>query len=114
QSIRRNADVLWRGSDHIASLSVARDGKTSAVIRDSATHPPEVWVGPIGAWTQRTHANDAYHPSWGEAQSIEWTSEPFHVQGWLLYPADYSPAKRYPMIVQIHGGPAAAVPNRWP
>lgn len=114
QNIRRGAETLWRGTDPIGSLSVAADGKTSAVIRSSANRPPEVWVGPIGAWTQRTHANDGYHASWGEAKSVEWDNDSFHVQGWLLYPADYSPAKTYPMIVQIHGGPAAAALNRWP
>ncbi len=106
--------VLWQGTDHIASLSIAADGKTSAVIRSSGTQPPEVWVGPIGDWTQRTHVNDGYKASWGPAKSIEWTSDAFHVQGWLLYPPDYSPAKKYPMVVQVHGGPAADALNRWP
>jgi dipeptidyl aminopeptidase/acylaminoacyl peptidase len=27
------------------------------------------------------------------------------VQGWLAFPPDFSPAKRYPIILDIHGGP---------
>lgn len=27
------------------------------------------------------------------------------VQGWIAYPPDFSPAKRYPLILDIHGGP---------
>ena len=38
-------------------------------------------------------------PLWGKAKSIDWTSEGFHVQGWLLLPAHYDPAKKYPLIV---------------
>jgi len=36
------------------------------------------------------------------------------VQGWLLYPANYDPHKTYPMIVQVHGGPAWGVMSSWP
>jgi dipeptidyl aminopeptidase/acylaminoacyl peptidase len=35
------------------------------------------------------------------------------VQGWLLMPKDYDPNKKYPLIVEVHGGPAAAVTARW-
>jgi dipeptidyl aminopeptidase/acylaminoacyl peptidase len=27
------------------------------------------------------------------------------VEGWLLYPPDFDPAKKYPLILDIHGGP---------
>ena len=33
------------------------------------------------------------------------------IQGWILKPPDFDPAKRYPLIVQIHGGPHAAYGN---
>lgn len=35
------------------------------------------------------------------------------IQGVLLYPLNYEPGKRYPLIVYIHGGPEAAVKNGW-
>jgi dipeptidyl aminopeptidase/acylaminoacyl peptidase len=35
------------------------------------------------------------------------------VQGWLLYPRDYDPAKRYPMLVAVHGGPAWIATPTW-
>src|ERR1019366_3663398 len=38
-------------------LSLARDGLTSAVIRESFDSPPEVWAGPIGAWNRLTNVN---------------------------------------------------------
>ena len=36
------------------------------------------------------------------------------VQGWLLYPRDYRPERRYPMVVSVHGGPASARTPSWP
>ena len=38
----------------------------------------------------------------------------FNVQGWLLYPANYDPAKKYPLIVYVHGGPSSATLPHWP
>ena len=55
---------------------------------------------------QITHYNDDLKPSWGKAESVEWKNDGFDVQGWLLYPADYDPAKKYPLIVKVHGGPS--------
>lgn len=73
------------------SLSLASDGQTSAVIRDSWAHPPEIWAGTVGEWKQITHANDAMHPAWGEMKSMHWKNDGMTIQGWLLYPADYDP-----------------------
>jgi dipeptidyl aminopeptidase/acylaminoacyl peptidase len=63
--------------------------------------------------TQLSHFNDGVEPSWGRSVSLAWTSENFHVQGWLMLPKDYDPAKKYPLIVEVHGGPAAAVLATW-
>ena len=112
--------TLWTGPDVITAgggltnLSLARDGKTSAVIRDSFAYPPEVWVGPIGEWTQVTRINQDLQPSWGAVKSVHWSSDEFRIQGWLLYPRDYHPNLRYPMVVLVHGGPASASRAQWP
>jgi dipeptidyl aminopeptidase/acylaminoacyl peptidase len=60
-----------------------------------------------------THLNQDQKPVWGKSVSLDWTNEGFHVQGWLLLPKDYDPAKKYPMIVLVHGGPAAAAQASW-
>lgn len=85
-----------------------------AFIRSSFEHPEEVWAGPLNSLKQITHYNDALKPSWGKTESIKWTNDGFQVQGWLLYPANYDPAKKYPMIVYVHGGPSAATQPHWP
>jgi dipeptidyl aminopeptidase/acylaminoacyl peptidase len=36
------------------------------------------------------------------------------IQGWLLYPVNYDPSKRYPMVVSVHGGPGAEEKPSWP
>jgi dipeptidyl aminopeptidase/acylaminoacyl peptidase len=35
------------------------------------------------------------------------------IQGWIVKPPDFDPAKRYPMILEIHGGPFANYGDRF-
>jgi dipeptidyl aminopeptidase/acylaminoacyl peptidase len=112
------AETIWtgdeslRGGDDVVSTSI--DGKTIASIRSSWTRPPEVWAGPAAEWTQRTHANDGLKPLWGKTEKMHWKSDDFDVQGWLMYPVNYEPSKKYPMVVSVHGGPAASKKPAWP
>ncbi len=113
-------DSLYSGADHATlgtwgpSASVSNDGKISAAIRSSFSAPPEIWAGPNGAWKQITQRNKGVAAAWGEAKSIHWKSDSYQVQGWLIYPANFDPSKKYPLIVEVHGGPSAAVLSSWP
>ena len=117
---RGNRQNLWAGPELISagngevSLSLAADGKQSAVVRSSALRPPEVWVGPVGAWKQYTQANREVKAQWGEARTVHWKSDQFQVQGWLWLPGDYDAKRKYPLVVHVHGGPAAACSPGWP
>jgi dipeptidyl aminopeptidase/acylaminoacyl peptidase len=110
----------WMGAETIAAdggspaLSLSRDGKTSAMIRHSFERPPEVWAGPIGEWKPITNVNHGARRRWGETKCLHWKCDAEDVQGWLLYPRDYDPKKRYPMVVSVHGGPASARRPAWP
>ena len=114
--------TLWTGPESIAArggsfgqnLSPSRDGTVTALIRQSLADPPEVWAGAIGAWKPLTRANAAVRPAWGEARSLHWPSDGRTIQGWLLYPRDYNPEARYPLVVAVHGGPAWARTPAWP
>jgi dipeptidyl aminopeptidase/acylaminoacyl peptidase len=63
--------------------------------------------------TQLTHLNDGVEPAWGKSVSLTGRATRFNVQGWLMLPKDYDPAKKYPLIVEVHGGPASAVMAQW-
>ncbi|HKV26102.1 MAG TPA: S9 family peptidase [Candidatus Acidoferrum sp.] len=111
---------LYRESGQITAgawginLSLSRDAKNSAVIRSSYGAPPEVWAGATGKWTQITQLNKNLKPGWGDAKSVHWKNGGFEVQGWLLYPRPFDANKKYPLVVQVHGGPGAAVLSEWP
>jgi dipeptidyl aminopeptidase/acylaminoacyl peptidase len=111
---------LWRGQEQLSAgswgtnISLAADGKSSAVIRSSLSDPPEIWAGAIGYWKQLTQRNAAVKSGWGETRSIHWKNDGYDVQGWLTYPKDFDPAKKYPMVMRVHGGPGEAVQSVWP
>ena len=108
-------DTKWEGGESIhASLddsSLALASRTAdasgVVVRESWRKPAELWAGPIGKWTQLTHIN---HPvddiATSRVEDMKWQNAGFQIQGWLLFPHNYDPAKKYPMLVSIHGGPA--------
>jgi dipeptidyl aminopeptidase/acylaminoacyl peptidase len=47
--------------------------------------------------------------SLGEAEEIRWTSsaDDLEIQGWIVKPPGFDPSKKYPLILEIHGGPFA-------
>jgi dipeptidyl aminopeptidase/acylaminoacyl peptidase len=102
------------GAGSLEMRVAVSNSKNIAFVRTSFSEPPEVWAGPLMDLKQVTHANDALKPLWGEAKSIDWTNDKYNVQGWLLLPAHYDPAKKYPLVVYVHGGPSAANMPRWP
>jgi dipeptidyl aminopeptidase/acylaminoacyl peptidase len=113
-------ETLWHGDDllHLAgnfpNFSLAADGKTSASIQSTWAIAPEIWSGPWGSWTPLTHANTEQKPQWGKAEKVKWTQSGMPVEGWLLYPDHFDAAKRYPMVVSVHGGPASMRGASWP
>ncbi len=51
----------------------------------------------------------------GEVEEIwyESSKDKRKIQGWLLKPPDFDPAKKYPLILEIHGGPFANYGDRF-
>jgi dipeptidyl aminopeptidase/acylaminoacyl peptidase len=103
------------------SLSSSADHSIFVFRASTFDHPTEVYAAKPGTVMsaglegviQLTHINDGVEPGWGKSVSLNWKSDGFHVQGWLMLPKDYDPAKKYPLIVEVHGGPAAAVVAHW-
>jgi dipeptidyl aminopeptidase/acylaminoacyl peptidase len=70
-------------------------------------------LGRTDRWIRLTRANP-----WADSirlaryETVRWRSaDGTEVEGILTYPLDYDPARRYPLITDIHGGPAAAYVN---
>ena len=116
-------DQRWSGEGRLTSggvlsslLSASTDGRTVAGVYESFSHPPEVMLlapdspnlAPV------TSRNAKLTPAWGQAKSITWKNEGQEIQGWLLYPRVFDPAKKYPLVVNVHGGPSSIALSHWP
>ncbi len=116
----RSQRELWRAPQMIwansligfapgdAGISLSRDGKQSAVIRQSYTSPPEIETGAPGKWKRISAFNAGVRPLTGKATNVFWKSDEFSIQGMLIAPPVVEPGKRYPLVVNVHGGPAFA------
>ena len=102
-----------------ASVSANEDDESGRIIinySDPRT-PPTLYtvpsareLGTRSAWVQLTEANPWVRDvALGSAEEITWTSsDGRRVGGVLVKPVGYAAGRRYPLIVAIHGGPAAA------
>jgi dipeptidyl aminopeptidase/acylaminoacyl peptidase len=88
------------------------DGAIAASVHEDFEHAPRIVAGRLPKLAPITHDNDGFAPQVG-ARSISWTNDQFNVQGWLLSPLKIEAGKKYPMVVVVHGGPAAAATPRF-
>jgi uncharacterized protein YbbC (DUF1343 family)/dipeptidyl aminopeptidase/acylaminoacyl peptidase len=115
--VRSNA--VRQVTNERASLSVNVDDDSRAVLISyaDARTPPTLFtaddiakVSSRAAWRQLTDANpQARDLALGDEEEVTWKStDGSMVAGVVTRPVGYQPGRRYPLIVAIHGGPAAA------
>jgi dipeptidyl aminopeptidase/acylaminoacyl peptidase len=80
---------------------------------DEPTRAGDVWTLPIGGGTPAriTGVFDSFERDFRlpREEKIEWKSaDGTPIEGLLLYPLDYEAGRRYPLVVQLHGGPGEA------
>jgi dipeptidyl aminopeptidase/acylaminoacyl peptidase len=82
-------------------------------LNETSSRPGELFAldpakGAMGMARRLTHFNDALMTrlALGKTESREFTgAEGDRVQMWVTYPPDFDPAKKYPLVQLLHGGP---------
>ena len=113
----RTTRMLWQEpvgamANRDGRFVFSADGRVAASVTEDFEHAPHILAGRLPALAAITHDNDGYAPQVA-AQSVAWTSDGLAVQGWLVGPRNVDAGKTYPMVVQVHGGPSAAVTPRY-
>ncbi len=105
----------YSGGDY----SVSRDGSVAFTL-STPSIPSEVAVattGPAAATKTLTSLNAALlaNRQIGKVEEIWYKSskDQRNVQGWIITPPGFDPAKKYPLILEIHGGPFANYGDRF-
>jgi len=94
---------------YLADVSFTKDFKTIAIAADDPTHMIELFVSSTDKFSPRKLTDmTAQVADWklGSAEVVSWKSQDgATIEGVLRKPADFDSAKKYPLLVVIHGGP---------
>ncbi len=102
----------YPGLDEVVrSVSLSADGSRIGVVAESPTTLREVYLGDTDE-RSLPRITDASRQvaGWrlGTREVIEWrASDGLPIEGVLIKPDDFDPARRYPLLVVVHGGPRA-------
>jgi dipeptidyl aminopeptidase/acylaminoacyl peptidase len=103
---------LTRGNQAVEEFAASADGNTVVVDVSTPTMLDELFVvGKDGSQRQITNLNGALFSELNltEPEEIWYTSfDGKKIQAWIQKPPEFDPAKKYPLILNIHGGPHAA------
>ncbi len=91
-TVSRKGTVAYTGggADHLPEVYLAHDGKTQRLTDLNSELLTEVSIGKLSALPVKSSA---------DGRSID---------AWELLPPNFDPAKKYPLILEIHGGPYAS------
>lgn len=110
-------ESLTEGDHDIVAYSAAANGSAIAATLSTQTNIGDIVVydapagRPAGAPRPITRVNDDLFKDIAQSAPEEiWytTFDGRNIQGWILKPPDFDAAKKYPLILEIHGGPHAA------
>ncbi|MFT5431178.1 MAG: dipeptidyl aminopeptidase/acylaminoacyl peptidase, partial [Myxococcota bacterium] len=100
----------------LTKLSLANDGRSFAAVGESPAHPREPFRGVLGKKAKKL----TDHNPWikkvrmAKQEVIRHNAKDgLELEGILIWPLDYKEGTRYPLVLQVHGGPESFVPNGW-
>jgi dipeptidyl aminopeptidase/acylaminoacyl peptidase len=106
-------EALTTGDHEVASYSASRDASKMALVISSAVNVGDLFLldAASGKLTQLTRFNDELFSKLDVPAPEEIWYNSFdgkRIQAWIQKPPGFDPSKKYPFILQIHGGPHAA------
>ncbi len=100
--------------------TLSRDGSTVAYTLSDLQHPADVYVAHVGATLLEPKKLTDHNPqvaalTLGRGEVVKWKStDGMEIEGVLIYPVGYRAGTRYPLVAEIHGGPAGAWTESFP
>ena len=102
--------------EYIYGYDVAESGEFALITLSNPTHIGELYIQTIATGERQalTHFNETFEKEVDlvSPEAIVYEgAEGWNVHGWLMKPAGYVQGEKYPLIVEIHGGPHAMYAN---
>ena len=100
---------IYGGNVQLTAMCMSPDASLAAVVSVSTNAPSNIEVVkiPSGEAKKITNYNDDYlsEHSLGKLDKFELERAGFQIQSRVMLPPDFDESKKYPMILEIHGGP---------
>ena len=100
----------------VEALDFDRAGGHLALAAATPEHPAELFQrGSSGAWRRVTRSNPALEGvRLAKQEVIEWEgADGWRISGVLTRPIDFEEGRRYPLVLQVHGGPEGTSFDGW-
>jgi dipeptidyl aminopeptidase/acylaminoacyl peptidase len=110
-------DPVTAGHQEVMAYTASTGASTVAFIRSTQTVIGDLYVADVAAAAtpkQLTRFNDELFGqlTMNEPEEIWYQSfDGKRIQGWILKPPSFDPSTKYPLILEIHGGPHSAYGN---
>jgi dipeptidyl aminopeptidase/acylaminoacyl peptidase len=106
------------GASTLADVQFTADGRTMIYTEVSGSHPTEIFRATSngGTGVALTHLNDAVLSNAAITPLEEMFADSpdrTRVHAFIVKPPDFSPAKKYPVLFLIHGGPQGSWGEEW-
>ena len=104
--------AVTSGQQQLTDFSLANN-LMAATVRTTPTEPGDLYMVPAyrqGSPVQLTHANESLMSQYQLGGFEELTYDSFdgkNIQGWIIKPPNFDATKKYPFLLDIHGGPHA-------
>ncbi len=107
----RDVKQVTEGNMTVSSFDMNRDATVFAFDASDASWPSEVYICDGSGQRRLTRLNSEIMERWVISTPEEFwftAGDGVKVQGWIVKPHGYQPGVKYPMVLEIHGGPHGA------
>ena len=102
--------MITKGDGVFGSFSLSQNGERMAFAYQNLDTAADVYTTPLKmfGFSKVTDLHkDVLKPAMGRTEIISWKSKDgLEIEGLLTYPVNYERGRKYPLILNIHGGPA--------
>ncbi|MGC1121419.1 MAG: S9 family peptidase [Candidatus Methanofastidiosia archaeon] len=115
-TVDKHMESILEDTGVVGAFTLDTSQEVLAYFHGDMKDPGQVWVLDLkkGSKTQITHVNEDLFTSLdlGDVEEVWFKGSAGNdLQGWILKPPDFDSSKKYPSILEIHGGPRVQYGN---
>jgi len=110
--------TLSTGSVILTSISTSADGRSAAYVGQSPRHPGEVFLAGVDEMGKPARLTDS-NPwlasmAFADQDVVSYKArDGLELKGVMISPLDAKPGSRFPLVLDVHGGPESHIRDGW-